>query len=55
MAIETIIYNYNNGVIQDEVLAHRIGLIPLNVDPSRFKFRDPSKFFFPLFYPLMNG
>ena len=29
-------------MIQDEVLAQRIGLVPLNVDPSYFEFKsDP--------------
>lgn len=38
MAIERInIYN-NTSIIQDEVLAHRIGLIPIMVDPDQFKF-----------------
>ena len=27
-------------MIQDEVLAHRIGLVPLNVDPSYFEFKS---------------
>ena len=30
----------NTSVIQDEVLAHRIGLVPLNVDPSYFEFKS---------------
>jgi DNA-directed RNA polymerase I and III subunit RPAC1 len=27
----------NTSIIQDEVLSHRLGLIPLNVDPSLFE------------------
>ena len=39
MAIETC-YMYNNtSLIPDESLAHRLGLIPINVDPRLFKFR----------------
>jgi DNA-directed RNA polymerase alpha subunit len=38
-AIETVYYENNTSIMQDEVLAHRIGLVPLNVNPfSDFKF-----------------
>ena len=36
MAIETVYIWNNSSIIQDEVLAHRIGLIPLKVDPRQF-------------------
>jgi len=39
MAIEDVYIMNNTSVIQDEVLAHRIGLIPIKVDPSYFEFR----------------
>lgn len=39
MAFEkAFIYN-NTSIIQDEVLAHRLGLIPIKVDPKMFEFR----------------
>ena len=39
IAIEHVYVWDNTSVIQDEVLAHRIGFIPLNVDPSYFEFK----------------
>lgn len=40
MAIEKV-YMYNNtSIVQDEVLAHRLGLVPLKVDPRFFEFRN---------------
>jgi len=39
MAIDQV-YIYNNtSVIQDEVLAHRLGLLPIKVDPRLFSYR----------------
>eukprot|EP00698_Gefionella_okellyi_P005001 TRINITY_DN14602_c0_g1_i1.p1 TRINITY_DN14602_c0_g1~~TRINITY_DN14602_c0_g1_i1.p1 ORF type:complete len:332 (+),score=67.77 TRINITY_DN14602_c0_g1_i1:25-1020(+) len=37
MAIEKVYVFDNTGVIQDEVLAHRLGLIPIKADPSLFE------------------
>lgn len=38
MAIEKVFIANNTSVIQDEVLAHRLGLIPLKVDPRLFNY-----------------
>ncbi|KAG6962910.1 hypothetical protein JG688_00008393 [Phytophthora aleatoria] len=37
MAIEHVYIWNNSSIIQDEVLAHRLGLAPLNVDPREFQ------------------
>ncbi|OII77118.1 DNA-directed RNA polymerases I and III subunit RPAC1 [Cryptosporidium andersoni] len=39
VAIETVQIYQNSGVIQDEVLAHRLGLIPFNIDLDLIDFR----------------
>lgn len=36
MAIETVFIQRNTSIIQDEVLAHRLGLVPLAIDPRLF-------------------
>ncbi|MQL71918.1 hypothetical protein Taro_004250 [Colocasia esculenta] len=38
MAIEKVLMVNNTSVIADEVLAHRLGLIPLDVDPRSFEY-----------------
>ncbi|EMD32879.1 hypothetical protein CERSUDRAFT_160889 [Gelatoporia subvermispora B] len=42
MAIEHVYVWNNTSVIQDEVLAQRLGLIPLDVDPRMFEFRTQT-------------
>ena len=36
MAIEKVFLYQNTSLIPDEVLAHRLGLIPIKADPSKF-------------------
>lgn len=40
MAIEKVFMYNNTSVIPDEVLAHRLGLIPLKADPRKFEYRQ---------------
>lgn len=40
MAIEKVLIANNTSLIQDEVLAHRMGLIPLSVDPRLFAYKS---------------
>lgn len=42
MAIEKVYIHNNTSIIQDEVLAHRLGLIPLKADPRLFEFKEDS-------------
>uniref|UniRef100_A0A8C4IL54 DNA-directed RNA polymerases I and III subunit RPAC1 n=1 Tax=Dicentrarchus labrax TaxID=13489 RepID=A0A8C4IL54_DICLA len=43
MAIEkAFIYN-NTSIVQDEVLAHRLGLIPIKADPRLFEYRNTEE------------
>ncbi|XP_027336559.1 DNA-directed RNA polymerases I and III subunit RPAC1 [Abrus precatorius] len=40
MAIERVYIANNTSVIQDEVLAHRLGLIPIRADPRLFEYPE---------------
>jgi len=42
MAIETVYIQQNTSIIQDEVLAHRLGLIPIKADPEKFDWVQPG-------------
>nr|ALS05142.1 DNA-directed RNA polymerase [Paracalanus parvus] len=42
MAIEKIHMWQNTSIMQDEVLAHRLGLIPLTADPRQFTYPGPG-------------
>lgn len=38
MAIETVYIYENTSIIQDEILSHRLGLIPIKADPRLFDY-----------------
>ncbi|KAK1444043.1 hypothetical protein BgAZ_209190 [Babesia gibsoni] len=40
LAVESVHIYQNTGVIQDEVLAHRLGLIPFDCNPDMVQFRN---------------
>ncbi|CAM0142577.1 DNA-directed RNA polymerase core subunit rpc40 [Umbelopsis sp. WA50703] len=43
MAIEKVYVMNNTSIIQDEVLAHRLGLIPIKADPLLFDFKGEEE------------
>lgn len=43
MAIEDIFLIKNTSILQDEALGHRLGLVPIFADPTRFDFRGPKE------------
>ncbi|KFM79079.1 DNA-directed RNA polymerases I and III subunit RPAC1, partial [Stegodyphus mimosarum] len=42
MAIDKVEMYNNTTIIPDEVLAHRLGLVPISVDPRVFQFKNPD-------------
>lgn len=38
MAIERVYIANNTSIVQDEVLSHRLGLIPIKADPRLFEY-----------------
>ncbi|KAJ8943017.1 hypothetical protein NQ318_008335 [Aromia moschata] len=42
MAIDKVHIHNNTSIIQDEVLAHRLGLIPLKADPTLFEYKSDA-------------
>ena len=43
MAIDKVMIFNNTSIIQDEVLAHRLGLIPIKVDPRLFEYKAQAQ------------
>lgn len=43
MAIEKVFIYNNTSIVQDEVLAHRLGLIPIKADPRLFEYRNTGE------------
>ena len=44
MAIDRIEMYNNTSLIQDEVLAHRLGLVPIKADPRLFQYKAEGEF-----------
>ncbi|XP_075002838.1 DNA-directed RNA polymerases I and III subunit RPAC1 isoform X4 [Calonectris borealis] len=40
MAVEKVFVYNNTSIVQDEILAHRLGLIPIRADPRLFEYRN---------------
>lgn len=43
LAIDVVDFEDNTSALFDEVVAHRLGMIPLSFDPKKFNFRDDCK------------
>jgi DNA-directed RNA polymerase subunit D len=43
MAVEYVDFSENNSALFDEVVAHRMGMIPLEFDPRKFNFTQDCK------------
>ncbi|XP_041834989.1 DNA-directed RNA polymerases I and III subunit RPAC1 [Melanotaenia boesemani] len=43
MAIEKVFIYNNTSIVQDEVLAHRLGLIPIKADPRLFEYKNAGE------------
>eukprot|EP00825_Cyclidium_porcatum_P021286 TRINITY_DN2378_c0_g1_i1.p1 TRINITY_DN2378_c0_g1~~TRINITY_DN2378_c0_g1_i1.p1 ORF type:complete len:235 (+),score=48.39 TRINITY_DN2378_c0_g1_i1:174-878(+) len=46
MAIHRVSFFQNTSIIPDEVLAHRLGLIPIKANPKLFQFKEESQEYF---------
>lgn len=43
MAVEKVLVYNNTSIMQDEILAHRLGLIPIRADPRLFEYRNQGE------------
>uniref|UniRef100_A0A8D2NCT8 DNA-directed RNA polymerases I and III subunit RPAC1 n=1 Tax=Zonotrichia albicollis TaxID=44394 RepID=A0A8D2NCT8_ZONAL len=43
MAVEKVFVYNNTSIVQDEILAHRLGLIPIRADPRLFEYRNQDQ------------
>lgn len=43
MAIEQVYIMMNSSIIHDEVLAHRLGLVPINIDPRMMEWKGEDE------------
>ena len=43
MAVEKVFIVNNTSIIQDEVLSHRLGLVPIRADPRLFEYKSESE------------
>jgi DNA-directed RNA polymerases I and III subunit RPAC1 len=42
MAIECCFFRNNTSVLADELLAHRIGLVPIRANPADFEYKEEN-------------
>ena len=40
MAIDKVVIYQNTSVLHDEILAHRLGLLPILADPDLFDYKE---------------
>ncbi|XP_070590309.1 DNA-directed RNA polymerases I and III subunit RPAC1 isoform X2 [Erythrolamprus reginae] len=43
MAVEKVLVYNNTSIVQDEILAHRLGLIPICADPRLFEYKNEDE------------
>uniref|UniRef100_A0A8C5C713 DNA-directed RNA polymerases I and III subunit RPAC1 n=1 Tax=Gadus morhua TaxID=8049 RepID=A0A8C5C713_GADMO len=43
MAVEKVFIYNNTSIVQDEILAHRLGLVPIKADPRLFEYRNEGE------------
>lgn len=40
IAIDTVVVHENSSIIADEIFSHRLGLVPMNIDPRLFEYHE---------------